>query len=174
MRPTSPRLSDADEAPSLMLLIDSSVGIGGGNGSGKAAIPQLEALLSALPLGLALTDRDGRFLFANKAFLRAVERVDRGLPQFPSDLVVREDKATMADTVRRFAKGATASGDMAVRLANDKEEPVSIGLAGVRGLGDAAVLLSISGLRRRKAPAPASGPGHQDAGGGSACRRGRA
>ena len=40
--------------------------------------------------------------------------------------------------------GATASGDMAVRLANHKEEPVSIGLAGVRGLGDAAVLLSIS------------------------------
>ncbi|HCH93608.1 MAG TPA: hybrid sensor histidine kinase/response regulator, partial [Erythrobacter sp.] len=101
-------------------------------------------LLSALSLGLALTDRDGRFLFANKAFLRAVERVDRGLPQFPSDLVVGEDKAAMADTVRRFAKGATASGDMAVRLANDKEEPVSMGLAGVRGLGDAAVLLSIS------------------------------
>ena len=73
--PTSPRLSDADEAPSLMLLIDSSVGIGGGTDSnGKAAIPQLEALLSALSLGLALTDRDGRFLFANKAFLRAIER----------------------------------------------------------------------------------------------------
>ena len=43
--------------------------------------------------------RTARFLFANKAFLRAVERVDRGLPQFPSDLVVREDKAAMADTV---------------------------------------------------------------------------
>ena len=149
--PTSPRLSDADEAPSLMLLIDSSVGIGGGTDSnGKAAIPQLEALLSALSLGLALTDRDGRFLFANKAFLRAVERVDRGLPQFPSDLVVGEDKAAMADTVRRFAKGATASGDMAVRLANDKEEPVSMGLAGVRGLGDAAVLLSISDSSEEK------------------------
>ncbi len=149
--PSSNRVSDADQAPSLMLLVDSSVGIGGGwEGSGKAAIPQLEALLSALPLGLALTDRDGRFLFANKAFLRAVERVDRGLPQFPSDLVVREDKAAMADTVRRFAKGATASGDMAVRLANDKEEPVSIGLAGVRGLGDAAVLLSISDSSEEK------------------------
>ena len=149
--PVSGRLSDADEAPSMMILVDSTVGIGGGwEGNGKAAIPQLEALLSALPLGLALTDRDGRFLFANKAFLRAVERVDRGLPQFPSDLVVREDKAAMVDTVRRFAKGATASGDMAVRLANDKEEPVSIGLAGVRGLGDAAVLLSISDSSEEK------------------------
>ncbi|MDE0900251.1 MAG: response regulator [Erythrobacter sp.] len=149
--PSADKLSDADQSPSLMLLVDSSVGLGGGwEGSGKAAIPQLEALLSALPLGLALTDRDGRFLFANKAFLRAVERVDRGLPQFPSDLVVREDKAALADTVRRFAKGATASGDMAVRLANDKEEPVSIGLAGVRGLGDAAVLLSISDSSEEK------------------------
>ena len=149
--PSADKLSDADQSPSLMLLVDSSVGLGGGwEGSGRAAIPQLEALLSALPLGLALTDRDGRFLFANKAFLRAVERVDRGLPQFPSDLVVREDKAALADTVRRFAKGATASGDMAVRLANDKEEPVSIGLAGVRGLGDAAVLLSISDSSEEK------------------------
>ncbi|MBO6526369.1 PAS domain-containing sensor histidine kinase [Erythrobacter sp.] len=149
--PANARLSDADQAPSLMLLIDSTVGIGGGwEGSGKAAIPQLEALLSALPLGLALTDRDGRFLFANKAFLRAVERKEQGLPQFPSDLVVQDDKAAMADTVRRFAKGATASGDMAVRLSNDKEEPVSIGLAGIRGLGDAAVLLSISDSSEEK------------------------
>ena len=147
----SARTREADQVQSLMVLIDSSVGIGGSlEGNGKAAIPQLEALLSALPLGLALTDRDGRFLFANKAFLRAVERVEQGLPQFPSDLVVREDKAAMADTVRRFAKGATASGDMAVRLANDKEEPVSIGLAGVRGLGDAAVLLSISDSSEEK------------------------
>ena len=145
------KMSDADETPSIMLLLDSTVGIGGGwESTGKAAIPQLEALLSALPLGLALTDRDGRFLFANKAFLRAVERETSGLPQFPSDLVVREDKAAMADTVRRFAKGATASGDMAVRLGNNKDEPVSIGLAGVRGLGDAAVLLSISDSSEEK------------------------
>lgn len=149
--PNASKMSDADETPSIMLLLDSTVGIGGGwESTGKAAIPQLEALLSALPLGLALTDRDGRFLFANKAFLRAVERETSGLPQFPSDLVVREDKAAMADTVRRFAKGATASGDMAVRLGNNKDEPVSIGLAGVRGLGNAAVLLSISDSSEEK------------------------
>lgn len=145
------RGDEVEPAPSLMLLIDSGVGIGGGwDGGGRAAVPQLEALLSALPLGLALTDRDGRFKFANKAFLRAVEREESGLPQFPSDLVVREDKAAMADTVRRFAKGVSASGDMAVRLAGDKEEPVSIGLAGVRGLGDAAVLLSLSDSSEEK------------------------
>ncbi|WP_435201478.1 response regulator [Qipengyuania sp. 902] len=145
------RAKDADQAPSLMLLIDRTVGIGGGfEGNGKAAIPQLEALLAALPLGLALTDRDGRFLFANAAFLRAVEREEQGLPQFPSDLVVREDKAAIADTVRRFAKGASSSGDMAVHLAGNKDEPVSIGLAGIRGLGDAAVLLSITDSTEEK------------------------
>ncbi len=149
--PGSKQVSGADEAPSLMLLVDSSVGVGGTwEGSGRAAVPQLEALLSALPLGLALTDRDGRFLFANKAFLRAIEREKSGLPQFPSDLVVAEDKAAMSDTVRRFAKGVAASGDMAVRLGGDKEEPVSIGLAGVRGLGDAAVLLSLSDSTEEK------------------------
>jgi two-component system cell cycle sensor histidine kinase/response regulator CckA len=145
------RPDNAEPAPSLMLLIDSSVGIGGGwEGGGKAAVPQLEALLSALPLGLALTDRDGRFMFANEAFLRAVEREAEGLPQFPSDLVVREDKSALSDTVRRFAKGAAASSDMAVRLLGDKEEPVSIGLAGVRGLGEATVLLSLSDSTEEK------------------------
>ena len=146
------RGAQPDQAPSLMLLVDSSVGIGAAwrsEGEG-AAFPQLETLLSALPLGLALTDRDGRFLFANKAFLRAVEREDQTLPAFPSDLVVREDKAAIADSVRRFAKGVASSGDMAVRLAGDKEEPVSIGLAGVRGLGQAAVLLSISDSSEEK------------------------
>jgi two-component system cell cycle sensor histidine kinase/response regulator CckA len=136
---------------SLMMLIDSAVGIGGGwESAGRAAVPQLEGLLSALPLGLALTDRDGRFMFANEAFLRAVERESDGLPQFPSDLVVAEDKSALSDTVRRFGKGATSSGDMAVRLTIDTEEPVSIGLAGVRGLGDAAVLLSLSDSSEEK------------------------
>lgn len=142
---------EADQAPSLMLLVDSSVGIGTAwKSEGEGGFPQLQTLLSALPLGLALTDRDGRFLFANKAFLRAVGREEAGLPAFPSDLVVREDKAAIADSVRRFAKGVASSGDMAVRLAGDKEEPVSIGLAGVRGLGEAAVLLSISDSTEEK------------------------
>ncbi|WP_375290432.1 response regulator [Qipengyuania sp.] len=141
----------AAEAPFLMLLIDSSVGIGSNwDSQAESAFRQLESLLLLLPLGLALTDRDGRFLFANQAFLRAVDREEKGLPAYPSDLVVREDKAAIADSVRRFAKGGTAGGDMAVRLAGDKEEPVSIGLAHVRGLGDAAVLLSITDSSEEK------------------------
>ena len=134
-----------DEATSLMLLIDSGVGIGSGfDGASQAGVAQLDALLGQLPLGLAMTDRDGRFLFGNEAFLRAVDREGRGLPAFPTDLVVREDKAALSDAVRRHGRGPSTSGDVAVRLVGSPEEPVSFGLAGVRGLGEAAVLLSLA------------------------------
>ncbi len=131
-----------DEATSLMLLIDSGVGIGSGwDGASHAGVAQLDALLAQLPLGLAMTDRDGRFLFGNDAFLRSVAREGRGLPAFPTDLVVREDKAALSDAVRRHGRGPSTSGDVAVRLTNSPEEPVSLGLAGVRGLGEAAVAI---------------------------------
>jgi two-component system cell cycle sensor histidine kinase/response regulator CckA len=132
-------------AMSLMLLIDSGVGIGGGwEGTSQAGVAQLESLLAQLPLGLSMTDRDGRFLFGNDAFLRSVGREDRGLPAFPTDLVVHEDKAALSDAVRRHGRGPATSGDMAVRLIASAEEPVSLGLAGVRGLGEGAVLLSLA------------------------------
>lgn len=142
--PDQDRGADADEAPSLMLLIDSGVGIGGGwDGAGQTATPQLEALLGALPLGLAMTDRDGRFLFGNSPFLRAAGVEGESLPQYPSDLVARQDKGALADAVRRYGKGPANSGDMAVRLRETPDDPVTLGLAGVRGLGEAAVLLSL-------------------------------
>ncbi|EAQ30506.1 two-component response regulator [Erythrobacter sp. NAP1] len=134
-----------DEGLSMMLLVDSGVGIGTGwDGASQAGVAQLEALLSQLPLGLAMADRDGRFLFGNEAFLRSVDREGRGLPPFPTDLVVREDKGALSDAVRRHGRGPATSGDMAVRLTSSSEEPVSMGLAGVRGLGEAAVLLSLA------------------------------
>lgn len=134
-----------DDAPaSLMLLIDSGVGVGSGwEGAAQAGVNQLDALLSQLPLGLAMVDRDGRFLFANDAFLRSVGREERGLPVFPTDLVVREDKAALSDAVRRHGRGPAISGDMAVRLVSSPEEPAVLGLASVRGMGEAAVLLSL-------------------------------
>src|SRR6185369_6365163 len=56
-------------------------------------------------------------------------------------LVVKEDKAAVADAVRRNARGPAMSGDLAVRLTNQPSEPVALTIAGLRGLGDAAVLL---------------------------------
>ncbi|MEE4201814.1 response regulator [Erythrobacter sp.] len=135
---------DPNAGAALMLLVDSGVGIGSGwDGTAHAGVAQLEGLLGQLPLGLAMTDRDGRFLFGNDAFLRAVGREQSKLPAFPTDLVVREDKGPLSDAVRRHGRGPATSGDMAVRLNARPEEPVSIGLAGVRGLGEGAVLLSL-------------------------------
>ncbi|MEO5707573.1 MAG: response regulator [Alteraurantiacibacter sp.] len=132
------------DAPALMLLLDSGVGLGGWGAEARGQTPQLEALLEQLPLGLAMTDRDGHFLFANPAFRRAAAIEGPNLPPYPSDLVIARDKTAMSDAVRRFGQGAANSGDIAVRLRNDPEEPVSLGLAGVRGLGEAAVLLSLA------------------------------
>jgi two-component system cell cycle sensor histidine kinase/response regulator CckA len=134
----------AADAPSLMVLLDAGVGLGGWGAEARGQTPQLEALLEQLPLGLAMTDRDGHFLFANPAFRRAAGIEGPSLPPYPSDLVIARDKTAMSDAVRRFGQGAANSGDIAVRLRNDPEEPVSLGLAGVRGLGEAAVLLSLA------------------------------
>lgn len=143
--PAEPGAGAADKTASLMLLIEAGAALGGGDEVGAAnATPQLEALIGALPLGLAMTDRDGRFLFGNRAFLRAAGHDGAELPQYPGDLVIKEDKGVLADAVRRHAKGPVTSGDMAVRFRGNPEEPVSLGLAGVRGLGDAAVLLSLA------------------------------
>ncbi len=132
------------DAPSLMMLVDAGTGLGGLGGDAKGQTPQLEALLEQLPLGLAMTDSDGHFLFANPAFRRAAGLEGRDLPPYPSDLVIQRDKSAMSDAVRRFGQGAANSGDIAVRLRSEPEEPVSLGLAGVRGLGEAAVLLSLA------------------------------
>ena len=137
---------DYANAPSLMLLVDQGIGLGGGGaeGGGSSAVPHLEALLGQLPLGLAMADRDGRLLFANPAFLRAAGREAEGAPTYPTDLVVQEDKGPLSDAIRRFAQGPAATGDIAVRLRHQPEDPVSLSLAGVRGLGEAAVLLGLT------------------------------
>ena len=66
-------------------------------------------------------------------------------PAWPGDLVVDEDKAAVSDAVRRFGRGRPMSGDLAVRLKTNPDEPVAMTVAGARGLGNAAVLLSPQG-----------------------------
>jgi two-component system cell cycle sensor histidine kinase/response regulator CckA len=112
--------------------------------SSAASVAQssnLQALLDVLPVGLALVDRDGRFLTMNSAFRQAAGLKGTAMPVYPGDLVVKEDKAAVADAVRRNARGPAMSGDLAVRLAIQTSEPVALTIAGLRGLGDAAVLL---------------------------------
>jgi len=140
---SAPAAGGRGTGPSLMLLVDGPTCLAGWNAEAAPAV-QLEPLLAQLPLGLAMTDRDGRFLFANPAFLRAGRVAGSQLPPYPSDLVVRQDKAVMMDAVRRFAQGTASSGDITVRLRAEPDESISLGLAGVRGMGEAAVLLSMT------------------------------
>ena len=112
-----------------------------GDGVGPSDAAHLQALLDVLPIGLALVDRDGRFLTMNEAFRAAAGIRGSSNPVYPGDLVVKEDKAAVADAVRRNARGPAMSGDLAIRLARQPTEPVALTIAGLRGLGDAAVLL---------------------------------
>ncbi|MEO9600424.1 response regulator [Parasphingorhabdus sp.] len=128
-----------ENGPALILLIDDE---GGMVERGKA-LEQVESMLSLLPLGLALTDRDGRFLFINEAFAKTTAISEGEQPLYPGDLMIRDDKSAVADAVRRYASGPPMTGDLAVRLRNGGEDPIALGIAGVRGLGDAAVLLSV-------------------------------
>ncbi|MCY7339350.1 MAG: response regulator [Sphingomonas bacterium] len=106
-----------------------------------ASSTNVQALLEILPIGLALVDRDGRFLTMNKAFGVAAGISGGEIPTYPGDLVAKEDKAAVADAVRRNARGPAMSGDLPVRLKRQTGEPVARTVAGLRGLGDAAVLL---------------------------------
>ena len=130
--------SSAQDGPMLLLLIDEP-----GGGGGTSALSYIETLLSLLPFGLAMADRDGRILFVNTAFARAAGIKPGEKPSYPGDLVVREDQGAVADAVRRFAVGPQMSGDIAVRMRDNPDDPVALSLAGVRGLGEAAVLLSL-------------------------------
>ena len=103
----------------------------------------VNVLLDMLPLGLALANVDGRFVYLNKAFRKAAGLAKDARPVYPGDLVVDEDKGPVSDLVRRFARGPSMSSDMAVRLKSNPEEPVALTVAGARGLGEATVLLSL-------------------------------
>lgn len=108
-----------------------------------SSLAYVETLLSLLPFGLGMADRDGRLLFFNRAFGRAAGLESGERPSYPGDLVIPEDQAAVAESVRRHAVGPQMSGDIQVRLRHQADESVSLSLAGVRGLGEAAVLLSL-------------------------------
>ena len=78
------------DGPMLLLLIDEPTG-----GGGTSALSYIETLLSLLPFGLAMADRDGRILFVNKAFARAAGLKSGDKPSYPGDLVAREDQAAV-------------------------------------------------------------------------------
>ncbi|PXA97196.1 hybrid sensor histidine kinase/response regulator [Nostoc sp. 3335mG] len=134
---------EGEEAPILVAVLDEEPqNLPAPTISGSAAA-HVRSLIALLPAGLALIDRDGRFVHMNEAFVRATRINTTNPPLYPGDLVVREDKSALADAVRRFAGGAAQSAEMTVRLTDAPEEPVALTIAAARGLGDAAVLISL-------------------------------
>lgn len=132
------RANDPSGPMLLLMLDDSMAGV-----DGPSSLAYVETLISLLPFGLAMADRDGRLLFYNNAFARAAGVADEQKPSYPGDLVIAEDQAAVAEAIRRYAVGSQVSGDLAIRLRAQPDEPISLSLAGVRGLGDASVLLSL-------------------------------
>lgn len=127
------------EGPVLVLLIDDD-GMAMDRGS---STDSARKLVSLLPFGVAMVDRDGRFLHMNNSFVRAAGVGEGQAPVYPGDLVIAEDKSAVADAVRRYGSGQQLGGDIAVRLRSSPEEPVALSIAGVRGMGEASVLLSL-------------------------------
>jgi len=134
---------EGEEAPMLVALLDEENVAVPAPAIGASASAHVRSLIALLPSAMALVDRDGRFVHMNDAFVRAARINPAAPPLYPIDLVVREDKAALADAVRRFASGAPQSAEMTVRFTDAPEEPVALSIAGARGLGDAAVLLSL-------------------------------
>ncbi|MDQ8754854.1 response regulator [Sphingosinicella sp. LHD-64] len=132
-------LGETPESPSFFLMLDDAPAAASGEDAGA----HIHALLDSLPLGLALADTDGRLVFVNKEFRKAAGLSPSERPTWPSDLVVEEDKGAVSDAVRRFGRGRALSGDLAVRLRTNPEEPVAMTVAGARGLGAAAVMISL-------------------------------
>ncbi|MCA1196747.1 response regulator [Sphingomonas sp. R647] len=132
---------DGDATPMLVALLDEEYAPAQEMGAESTA--HVRSLIALLPTGIALVGADGRFAFMNDAFVRAAHVNGDAPPLYPGDLVVREDKSTLADAVRRFAAGAVHPMDLTVRFAQAPDEAVSLSIASARGLGDAAVLLSL-------------------------------
>ena len=132
-------VSEGADPLTFFLLLDDS----GAGRLGKEESANINALLDFIPLGIALANVDGRFVYLNKAFRKGAGLSKEARPVYPGDLVVDEDKAALSDSVRRFARGPSTSSDMAIRLKNNPEEPVALNIAGTRGLGEAAVILSM-------------------------------
>ena len=77
-------------------------------------------------LDLSLRQRSGLEVLA--------ELQRRELPCRVVVLSMSDQPRTVADAVRRFAVGPQMSGDIAVRMREQPEEPIALSLAGVRGL----------------------------------------
>jgi two-component system cell cycle sensor histidine kinase/response regulator CckA len=118
--------------------------------AGPQAVPDnLPALLSALPIGLAIADRDGRFMFMNDSFVAAAAIEQAADVLYPSDLVIDEDKTMVSDAVRRAAAASHKARDLRVHLKHKPDEPVALTVGRAPAIGGPAVILSLKDNREQ-------------------------
>ncbi|MDT0574850.1 response regulator [Croceicoccus sp. F390] len=116
-----------------------------GAGAGEPlTLEHAQRLLATLPIGLALLDRHGSILFANLSFRQAVhgEAADGDLPSSAVALVVPEDRGALQEAISQSG-GRSGAAALSIRLAATAEQPLTMGVTALDGVGDAAVLLSL-------------------------------
>ncbi|WP_448660378.1 ATP-binding protein [Sphingomonas sp. CJ99] len=102
----------------------------------------LQAMIALLPGGVALLDEQGRLACVNDGFYRATGTSDATRPTWPGDLLVREDKAALADAIHRMARPGARSTDLSVRLRVRPDEPVSLRATGLGAIARGQVMLA--------------------------------
>ena len=117
--------------------------------SGRRGQADVAALLSTLPLGLAVADRDGRLGYMNAAFAAAAGVPEDAAVLYPTDLVVDEDKALVSDAVRRAAGRLGKSRDLRVRLKSRPEEQSVLTVARTPDPTSTDVILSLRDNREQ-------------------------
>jgi two-component system, cell cycle sensor histidine kinase and response regulator CckA len=136
-------LGESADSDLLMLIVDED----GGPAERGIALDYVGSLLANLPAGLAMIDRDGRFLLTNQAFLGLVQGEAAEAPRFPTDLVIVDDKGPFGEAIRRQVSAASGTSTITVRLKTQPQQPVSLSLTSVRGIGEASVMLTVQGSR---------------------------
>ncbi len=109
----------------------------------------IASLLSMLPLGLAVADRDGRLGYLNAAFAAAAGISDTSQVIYPTDLVIDEDKTLVSDAVRRAASRHGKPRDLRVRLKARPEEESVLSVARTPDTGSTDIILSLRDNREQ-------------------------
>ena len=156
---------DPEATPSLMLMVDSGAGIGGGRAIAPPPCPIWRHCCRNCRWGWPWRTATGGCCSPTlPSCAPPATKAKRRRPTRPI-WSCRKTRVRSAIAIRRFGQGPANSGDLAIRLAAQPDDPVSLSLAGVRGLGEAAVFAGADRFDRGNPPQAASRAGHQDAGG---------
>ncbi len=110
---------------------------------------QLDGLLDALPLGLALLDARGRMMACNDAFRISLDcECTPGIP-LPESIALPIDRPALAAALNRALRGEGLPIELRLRTPARPDEPVVLTIAGApRGVGS-ALLVAVRDIREQ-------------------------